>query len=435
MRAELDPCSLLLVFPVARRSQQRYEVLRLAAWNVFPHPLPPNASDFVWFDKDWLPQRGAWRLHEDWDRWSTDSTVDYDLSFSSFMASFHAESARLTKLRKANAIAAGTAADANAVRSEMGPVEPAENSPVPNAAGSSSGSMASLNIAASPQRSAQSMYRKWSGFWPRIGILLLVICIVGALKLMPQRSAHRKSGVPAAPVRGVAGPTKKNDRDGAEMVFVPAGQFTMGDRDQSDNYPHQVTLSGFYIYKDLVTVAQYGKFCSATGHKMPEAPSWGWNEDHPIVNVSWNDAQAYCQWAGVRLPTEAEWEKAARGTDGRQYPWGDAFDSSRLQCSKSATGDAKSTAPVGSFPSGASPYGALDMAGNVLEWCADWYDQDYTKKSNLTNPSGPKSGNVRVLRGGSWYNDIPVIFRASFRDSVDPASWNFGGGFRCASED
>ena len=233
----------------------------------------------------------------------------------------------------------------------------------------------------------------------------------------------------------VSGGTKVNPKDGAELVYVPGGEFTMGDTDQKDNPPHKVMLSGYYLYKNLVTVAQYKKFCSATGQKMPAAPSWGWKDDHPIVNVSWNDAQAYCKWAGVRLPTEAEWEKAARGTDGRKYPWGNEFNNNNLWCTCSLYGARTNPAPVGSFPSGASPFGALDMVGNVIQWCADWYDADYTKIPNLANPTGPDLGMSRALRGGSWIEVFRDIERVSFRFKGNPAANNITIGFRCASQD
>lgn len=230
----------------------------------------------------------------------------------------------------------------------------------------------------------------------------------------------------------VAGAVKVNPKDGAAMVYVPAGPFLMGDDDWSDNPRHTVTLSGYWMYKTPVTVAQYRKFCHAKGAKMPSAPKWGWKDDHPIVNVTWDDAKAYCDWAGVHLPTEAQWEKAARGTDGRTYPWGNDWNRRRL--SNSADELAVSTSPVGSFPSGASPYGCLDMAGNVRQWCSDWYDRDYWESSRGPDPTGPASGQDRVQRGSSWnYFSAADNFRASFRAYDNPDSQYVKYGFRGAS--
>ena len=217
------------------------------------------------------------------------------------------------------------------------------------------------------------------------------------------------------------------------MVLIPAGEFPMGDEDLSDNPRHTVFLDSYYISKNPVTVAQYRKFCTDAGRKMPDAPEWGWKDDHPIVNVNWEDADAYCRWVGGYLPSEAQWEKAARGGDGRKYPWGNEWDNSRLQCSKKKYADAKSTAPVGSFLGGASPYGALDMAGNVWEWCADWYEEDYPKSAPNKNPTGPAQGSRRVLRGGSWYFIIPDFFRAAYRNWLFPTGRYILVGFRCAS--
>ena len=198
-----------------------------------------------------------------------------------------------------------------------------------------------------------------------------------------------------------AGATRINPKDRAVMVYVPAGSFLMGDNDLAADklaFPrHTVTLDAFWIYKNDVTVAQYRKFCQATGTEMPAAPDWGWKDDHPVVKVSWDDAKAYCDWAGASLPTQAQWEKAARGTDGRKYPWGDEWNPGKLQCWQELLG----TAAVGHYPAGASPYGCLDMAGNVWQWCADWYDDNYMKNGTATNPAGPETGNARVLRGGS----------------------------------
>jgi formylglycine-generating enzyme required for sulfatase activity len=172
------------------------------------------------------------------------------------------------------------------------------------------------------------------------------------------------------------------DKDGAEMILIPAGEFIMGspegEGDDDEHPQHNVFLNAFYIDKYEVTNAQYKQFMDATGHK---APGYWDNErvnqpNQPVVGVTWHDAVAYARWAGKRLPTEAEWEKAARGIDGRKYPWGNEWDGSKWS-SGSGSVVYKSAAPVGSFPEGTSSYGVMDMAGNVWEWCADWYDEAY----------------------------------------------------------
>lgn len=235
-------------------------------------------------------------------------------------------------------------------------------------------------------------------------------------------------------------PTSRiNPKDGAEMVFVPAGEFNMGDNKASESGrpPNMVYLDGYYIYKTPVTVAQYKKFCAEAGHSMPR-PSRGWSDDHPIVYVSWNDASAYAKWAGVRLPNDAEWEKAARGTDGRKYPWGNNFDTSHLWCSKDTFGDAGSTTAVGMFPSGASPYGALDMAGNVWQWCADWYlekvREEYKKNPPSRYPPVSLYSQQGVLRGGSWDIYDPDNFRSTHRLKSPNELQNDRVGFRCAAD-
>jgi len=222
-----------------------------------------------------------------------------------------------------------------------------------------------------------------------------------------------------------------NPKDGAEMLYVPAGRFTMGSSGGDANAPnHTVNLNAYWIYKHDVTVAEYKAFCQATGRAMADAPSWGWQDEHPVVNVTWDDAAAYAAWAGVSLPTEAQWEKAARGIDGRVYPWGNHWDPSR--CVNSVAGSIQSTKPVGSCLSGASPYGCLDVAGNVWEWCSDWYDDNYYKSSPASDPAGPVSGSARVLRGGSWYDVSEDYFRCADRFYSGPAFRFNYGGFRCA---
>ena len=152
-------------------------------------------------------------------------------------------------------------------------------------------------------------------------------------------------------------------------------------------------------------------------------------DNYPQVRVDWTDAKTYCEWAGRQLPSEAQWEKAARGTDGRLYPWGNHVPNATLTNVESRVG--KTTA-VGSYPSGASPYGALDMAGNVWEWVEDWYGEAYYQsQSTWRNPAGPASGIYRVFRGGSW-NNTPEHARAAFRYGVSLTNANDGLGFRCA---
>jgi formylglycine-generating enzyme required for sulfatase activity len=222
------------------------------------------------------------------------------------------------------------------------------------------------------------------------------------------------------------------------MCFVPAGEFIMGSNDgnEVEQPQRKVYLDAYWMYKHDVTVAQYLKHCRETGRTMPTQPDWGWKEDHPMVNVSWEDAQAYADWAGVRLPTEAQWEKAARGTDGRQYPWGNTFDPSKAVCSVAPRRE-QSTAPVGSIPSDASPYGCLDMAGNVSEWCSDWYVSNYYLTAPNRNPPGPQSGDgYRCLRGGSRLGSLPDNFRCAARSvCYYPNSSDGYFGFRCARTD
>ena len=260
-------------------------------------------------------------------------------------------------------------------------------------------------------------------------IRTVLLYFLTALLLSPGPFARAAddSKIPAA------GASRVNPKDGAEMVYVPAGDFLMGDTDQKDNPRRTVTLDAFWIYKNDVTVEQYRKFCKETGRAMPLEPDWGWLSIHPVVNVTWDDARAYCAWAGAALPTEAQWEKAARGTDGRLYPWGNQWDVDKAWCSQKMirTG----TAPVGSCPAGASPYGCLDMLGNVMQWCADWYDVSYPKNAPATNPTGPDTGDHRVLRGGTWSGSFEAGCRTADRHFIVPThSYNFIG-FRAARAD
>jgi sulfatase modifying factor 1 len=231
----------------------------------------------------------------------------------------------------------------------------------------------------------------------------------------------------------VPGQVSVNPKDGAEMVYVPAGEFLMGSKDgqgsPNESPQHTVYLDGYSIYKTPVTVAQYRKFCEATGHKSPN-PHHGAQDDHPVVNVSWEDANAYARWAGATLPTEAQWEKAARGPDGRVYPWGDYATSVRRPA---ATLDPEElTKPVTAHPECNSPYGAMDMTGNVWQWCADWYGEGYYQSAPARNPAGPEAGTSRVLRGGRWFINGPNFFPAAYRNYCMPENWPGFCGFRCA---
>jgi len=223
-----------------------------------------------------------------------------------------------------------------------------------------------------------------------------------------------------------------------EYIFIPSGSFVMGDNfgdgDEDEKPVHTVTVSGFYLSKTEVTVAQYRNFCDRNNRQMPLAPDWGWNDDHPIVNVNWSDALAFCKWAGGRLPTEAEWEYAARNR-GRmiKYSCGNQLtpQAANYDPGNSAGDKYRYTAPVGSFP--ASELGLHDMIGNAWEWCKDWYDKNYYQNSAMTNPTGPESGKLRVLRGGSWSTDA-WFSRATSRLRLDPNSRNEYSGFRVARD-
>ena len=231
-----------------------------------------------------------------------------------------------------------------------------------------------------------------------------------------------------------AGDIRVNSKDGAKMVYVPPGEFLMGSNDgfPEETPPHRVRLTkGYWLYRTEVTNAMYGEFTAATGHRKPEyADNVRFNApQQPVMGVSWDDAVAYCKWADVRLPTEAEWEYAASGTDGRKYPWGnEAPDKTRAVYFSGGVGR---PAPVGALPKGASAFGALDMAGNVWEWCADRYDSDYYKKSPAVDPRGPVDGTRRVFRGGSW-NGSPGDLRVAIRLNGSPGYRSRHIGFRAA---
>ncbi len=289
----------------------------------------------------------------------------------------------------------------------------------------------------------------------------------------------------AIPALYDSGETRLRQKDGEMMVYVPAGKFEMGTQDEEITYTltlckeynqdcgyvntsqlsrptHIVNLSSFWIDQYEITNAQYAAFLNDQGNQVEGGAAWmsidnphslielandtyqpkaGYAE-HPVIEVTWYGASAYCEWAGARLPTEAEWEYAARGPESTIFPWGNTFDLTLLNfcdtnCEKFwKTADYDTgysdgyamTAPVGSYPGGASWCGALDMAGNVHEWVADWMGPYSLTRQE--NPSGPENGTIKVLKGGAWCNS-PIIVRSSHRWNYAPLGSGFNLGFRC----
>jgi formylglycine-generating enzyme required for sulfatase activity len=272
---------------------------------------------------------------------------------------------------------------------------------------------------------------------------------------VPTRSPLPTETAIPTPTPGI-GSTWIRPADAMMMVYVPPGEFRMGDTadqalaecQKSKNYcerdwfsdeepPHTVRLDAYWIDQTEVTNAMYTQ-CVSDGDCQPPYSLrsntrdnyYGISQyaDYPVIYVDWNRAEAYCRWARARLPTEAEWEKAARGTDGRTYPWGNEVPACSQANYFNCIAD---TAAVGSYLSGASPYGALDMAGNVWEWVNDWYGDTYYKDSPESNPQGPSSGSYRVLRGGSWFNN-DYYLRSALRNMDGPAGIHDKVGFRCS---
>jgi len=222
-------------------------------------------------------------------------------------------------------------------------------------------------------------------------------------------------------------------KDGAPMLLVPAGEFLMGSPAGEvnlrwENPRHKVFLDAYYIDKYEVTVARYRKFCQETGRDMPPAPPWGWQDNHPIVNVTWNDAAAYAKYYGKRLPTEAEWEKACRADSNTKYCSSNAGTNLGDYAWYAANSN-KQTHPVGAKKPNA--LGIYDMHGAVWEWCSDWYGENYYKNSPKDNPQGPSGGPGRVLRGGGWYSSAGYC-RSAFRNWDPPSFKRINYGFRCA---
>ena len=232
------------------------------------------------------------------------------------------------------------------------------------------------------------------------------------------------------------------------MAYVPEGEFIMGSTEKDGRVgqavgmnelpQHKVYLKGFYIDHYEITVGEFRRFLKETNRTAPAIwtkPEWikmypAPEENHPMNGVSWFDADDYCHWVGKRLPTEEEWEKAARGTDGRQWPWGNDLNSLKNLKANTQEAGIGWTTPVGSYPEGVSPYGVYDMAGNVMEWTSSWYEP-YSGSGLKQDEFGTR---YKVLKGGAWENSSVPFARSAYRHSVAPKWDHPGHGFRCASD-
>ena len=243
----------------------------------------------------------------------------------------------------------------------------------------------------------------------------------------------------------------ENAKDGTLLGLVPEGEFLAGGSGSNEGggKPFPVRLPAYYLALHPVTNGQYARFLSERKPVQSDLEKWirldsdcfvrksvngyeayGGKGDHPVVEVSWYGAEAYCQWSGLRLPSELEWEKGSRGVDGREYPWGNEMDWNK--CRNDENKGSEGTSGVWQYPQGESPFGQYQMSGNVWEWCGDWYDSGaYTryKGGHLTPPS---TGSSRVVRGGSWLDGRPGTFRSAFRFIYKPINRFNYYGFRCA---
>ncbi|MDH4097424.1 MAG: formylglycine-generating enzyme family protein [Nitrospira sp.] len=281
----------------------------------------------------------------------------------------------------------------------------------------------------------------FASFFLMIGLLLYESYKAGQMKeLAASIQSEARETVTSLPTQDYSMYKTKIGDEGREMVQIPEGPFTMGsqDADPDETPEHQVFLKGFFMDRKEVTQAEYARFAKMTKRSMPRIEVFEDDQskllqpEFAAMSVSWDDAMAYCQWAGKRLPTEAEWEKAGRGEGKRKYPWGEKFAVHAANMSGSEDGY-KYLAPPGSFEAGRSPYGLFDMTGNIAEWVADSYDEHYYKKSPYRDPKGPDNADLKVVRGGSW-RETEQNARLSKRFAAKHWRTDITIGFRCAGD-
>jgi formylglycine-generating enzyme required for sulfatase activity len=310
----------------------------------------------------------------------------------------------------------------------------------------------------------------WNKLFGTIKILFATVLFIGFLFLLYKvgvelfrggvnlEENYKKQSVNPQPTytpqAGIGSLVETSSIDGMELIYIPAGEFLMGSKETDMSAPqgllgisggpaenekpqHTVYLDAFWMDKTEVTNQQYQMCMEAGVCSEPSLKSGSFERSkvgksryklYPVVFISWDDAVTYCGWAGRRLPTEAEWEKAGRGTEGLIYPWGKQEPGAGLVYMTS-----RNLQPVGSYPAGASPYGVLDMAGNVTEWVADWYSDAYFLTSPSRNPTGPNSGDQHVIKGSGVGNIVPFAYRAAYRQGYanQPVQSDIIG-FRCA---
>lgn len=285
-----------------------------------------------------------------------------------------------------------------------------------------------------------------------LALITLVSTVLVGCGSGGKSASEIKKPVPTVPPPTPKPPTPPADIVDIEVVNVPAGEFTMGCNNadpacQTDNSVRKVYLDAYKIDKYKVTYRRYQE-CLDAGDCTPLFEGSGcnagmkWNSNHPVNCVNYQQAKTFCEFDKKQLPTEAQWAKAARGTDARKYPWGHELPSCDLAViNRKTEGSAMgpgcgsgTTQPVGSKPKGASPYGVMDMAGNLFEWTADWYSESYHKTAERSNPKGPHSGEHKVLRGSSWLMRTDNGISSVIRSGYSPLGQGYVVGFRCASD-